>query len=256
MIPPTDPISLLKGGLPLEPERSINFSTGLTFGSGSGRVSSIDAFYIKLSDRIGSSARFSLSQDEVSQLLNQGIAGVTAGSVLRYYTNAWGTRTKGVEFVNSGPIDIPLFSGVTDLVLAASFVQTDVSKRDAAVISDRRVYNIQNIQPKTRAVATLNHYEGSWRVMIRGSYWGSWSVLDSGVEWPDQYSASFLTDIEAAYNFAESNIEVVVGIANVFDRVPDAHPRGVTDSGQLYHEYSPFGGNGGLIYGRVVYSMD
>lgn len=256
LIPPTDPISMLKGGLPLEPERSINFSTGLTLGSVGGRVSSIDAFYIKLSDRIGSSGAFSLTEAEVTQLLNQGIAGVTAGSVLRYYTNAWGTRTRGIEIVNSGPLTLPFLDGYTDLTIAASYVDTVVSKRDPDVVSDRRVYNIQNAQPKSRAVGTINHYMGPWRFLVRGSYWGAWSILDSGREFGDDYSARFLTDFEVAYNFEESNLEVVFGVHNVFDQVPNEHPRGVSDSGQLYHEYAPFGGNGGLVYGRVVYSMN
>lgn len=256
LIPPTDPISALKGGLPLEPERSINFSTGLTISSSSGRVSSIDAFYVKLSDRIGSSGAFSLTEEEVAQLLNQGIAGVTAGSVLRYYTNAWGTRTKGIEVVNSGPLSLPFLDGYTDLTIAASYVDTVVSKRDPEVVSDRRAFNIQNALPKTRAVATLNHNMGPWRFLVRGSYWGAWSVLDSGQEYGDDYSARFLTDVEVAYNFDESNLEVVVGVQNLFDQVPNEHPRGVSDSGQLYHEHAPFGGNGGLVYGRVVYSMN
>lgn len=256
LIPPTDPISQLKGGVQLEPERSINFSSGITLGGAGSRVSSIDVFYIKLSDRIGSSAGFSLTEDEVQTLLNQGIAGVTAGSVLRYYTNAWGTRTKGIEFVNSGPINLPFGDGVTDLTIAASYVETAVSKRDASVVSDRRVHNIENIQPRTRAVATVNHYEGDWRFLVRGSYWGAWSALDSGREFADNYSARFLTDVEVGYHFADSNTEVVLGISNLFDQVPNEHPRGVSDSGQLYHEHAPFGGNGGLIYGRVVYSMN
>jgi len=257
LIPPTDPISVLKGGLPLEPEKSVNYSTGLSINDASGRVSSIDVFYVTVEDRITSSAGFSLTEEEVQTLLNQGVAGVTAGSVLRYFTNAWGTSTRGLEIVNSGAIDIPfLADGYSDLTIAASYVDTSVTDRDTGVISDRRAHNIENIQPRTRAVATFSHNRSNWRYMVRGSYWGAWAALDSGVPFPDDYSARFLTDLEVGYSLEEMNADLVLGFSNIFDQVPNEHPRGVTDSGQLYHEHSPFGGNGAMVYGRVVFTMD
>ena len=254
LIPPTDPVALSKGGKALEPEQSVNYSTGLTLDLG-GRVTTVDAFYVTVDDRLSSSADFSLTEDEVQTLLNQGVAGVTSGSILRYFTNAWGTNTKGIEFVNSGSVDIPFLDGFTELIIAGSHVETRVSNRDPDIIDDRRVYNLENSQPRTRIVGTLTHVMDEWRFMVRGSYYGAWSILDLGQTWPDDYAARFLTDIEVGYNMPDINTEFTIGVHNLFDQVPDEHPRGVSDSGQLYHEFAPFGGNGGLIYGRVVYSM-
>ena len=258
LIPPTNPISVLRGGEALQPEQSVNFSTGLSFGGGGSRVSSVDYFYIQLSDRITTSGRFSLTQEEVDTLLNQGLAGVTTGGVLRYYTNAWATSTTGIEYVNSGPIDIPfLQEGATDLTIAASYVSTRVADIERAVIDARREFNIENIQPKTRATATVTHNQGPWRFLVRGSYWGAWSALDSGQRFADDYAARFLTDVEVGYTLQQaSNVELVVGAANIFDTFPTEHPRGVTDSGQLYHEHDPIGGNGTVLYGRVVYRLN
>ena len=108
--------------------------------------------------------------------------------------------------------------------------------------------------PKARAVLTAHHNLGNWRFMGRVSHWGSWEVLDSGASRPDKYGQEIMVDLEAAYRFGWG-VTLVAGGQNIFDAHPDRFARGASDSGQAYHEYSPFGFNGGFWYTRLRYDF-
>ena len=71
-IPSVSPVAALKGGLPLEPERSVNYSAGVVFDTVPVDFSA-DYFRVNVSDRIGITRNFSLTSDEVDSLLAQGI---------------------------------------------------------------------------------------------------------------------------------------------------------------------------------------
>ena len=82
--------------------------------------------------------------------------------------------------------------------------------------------------------------------MLRGNYYGGWDDTGNGV---DGISAVFLIDAEVGYQ-VNDGIEVMFGLANMFDTYPDKNP-GAGDLGQLYSEASPFGFNGGQWYLRA-----
>ena len=255
LTPSTDPVAVFYGGQPLEPEDSTNYTVGIDWRPDWGMVLTLDGFLIKVDDRLAPSREFELSQDDVNLLDSQGISGVTEGSTLTYYTNSWETETKGVELVASWATDLGLPGGDTDFTLAASIIETEVVGFDADTLDTRRVYNIENMLPQERFVLTANHFVGNnWRFTGRVSYWGAWKVLDSGVPAPDKYGSEFLVDLEANYRF-DSGLSLVAGGQNIFGATPDVHPRGASDSGQRYHEHSPFGFNGSYWYGRVSFEF-
>ncbi|MCE2391346.1 MAG: TonB-dependent receptor [Proteobacteria bacterium] len=265
LTPPTDPVAALKGGKALEPEESLGFTLGFDWTSEFGLALTVDAFLIEVDDRLATSAKFALTAEDVEFLQSQNVSGVRPGSTLRYFTNAWDTETKGVELVASWGLDMGLPGGDTDFSLAASYIDTEVTSYDETTAIDiRRLFNIENLLPKDRAVLTANHYVGNWSFMGRISWWGDWEVMDAGRGChvddppadcgPDSYNGEFLFDVEASYRF-ESGVTLVAGGQNIFDAFPDRHPRGAGDSGQAYHEHSPFGFNGGFWYTRLRYDF-
>ncbi len=255
LTPPTDPVAMFYGGRPLEPEDSTNYTVGIDWRPDWGLVLTLDAFRIEVDDRLAPSREFTLTQADVDLLDSQGISGVTEGSTLTYYTNSWETETNGLELVASWVMDVGIPGGETDFTMAASFIDTDVVGFDEGTLDTRRVFNIENMLPQERVVLTANHFMGeNWRMTGRASYWGAWEVLDSGVSSPDKYGREFLFDAEASYRF-DSGVALVIGGQNIFGATPDPHPRGASDSGQRYHEHSPFGFNGSYWYARVSYEL-
>ena len=117
-------------------------------------------------------------------------------------------------------------------------------------ISDGRVRALEDLLPNVKGSVTWTHTEDKLRTLVRGNYYGSWDDTGNGV---DSISAVVLFDVEAGYQVTD-NIEVIGGIANVFNVYPDENP-GAGDLGQLYSEASPFGFNGGMWYlkGRFTF---
>ncbi|MCY4514209.1 MAG: TonB-dependent receptor [Candidatus Tectomicrobia bacterium] len=255
LTPPTDPVAQYYGGQPLQPEESVNYTFGVNWTADSGLTFAADVFRIEVNDRLAPSSEFSLTQEDVDALDSQGIAGVTEGSTLTYYTNSWETETTGVEVVASWNMALGLPGGNTDLTLASSFIETEVVGFDPGTLDTRRVYNIENMLPKARTVVSATHYIGSnWRITGRMSHWGSWKVLDSGRSMPDEYDGNALFDLEFAYTL-DSGLTMLLAGQNLSDAYPDPHPRGASDSGQGYHEHSPFGFSGAYWYLRMRYDF-
>ena len=255
LTPPTDPTARLFGAQPLEPEESVNYSLGVDWSSPYYGLSvTLDGFLIQVDDRLAPSTEFELKREHVDALAQQGVSGVRLGSTLTYYTNSWDTETKGLELVASWSGDIGIPGGDTDFTLAASYIDTELVGFDPSNLSERRRFNIENMLPKARAVLTAHHNLGNWRFMGRVSHWGSWEVLDSGASRPDKYGQEIMVDLEAAYRFGWG-VTLVAGGQNIFDAHPDRFARGASDSGQAYHEYSPFGFNGGFWYTRLRYDF-
>ena len=251
LTPPTDPVAMFYGGQPLGPEDSTNYTIGIDWRSDLGLVLTLDAFRIEVDDRLAPSREFELSQADVDELDRLGVSGVTEGSTLTYYTNSWQTETSGLEMVASWSMGLGLPGGDTDFTVSASIINTEVAGFDAGTLDQRRVFNIENMLPQERLVLTANHFLGNnWRFTGRINYWGAWEVQDSGVPSPDDYGSEVLVDLEANYRM-DSGLSLLIGASNIFDAVPDEHPRGASDTGQRYHEHSPFGFNGAYWYLRV-----
>ena len=264
LTPPTNPVAAFYGGEQLEPEESTNFTVGFDWTSEFGLSLTLDAFLIEVDDRLAPSKEFKLTQEDVDALQAANVSGVRPGSTLTFYTNSWETETTGLELVASWSVGIGLPGGDTDFTLAASYIDTEVTGFDPETLDVRRRFNIENLLPKDRAVLTANHYLDNWRFTGRLNYWGEWEAMDDGRGChvdnpkpdcgPDSYSGEFMFDVEAAYRF-ESGVTLVAGGQNIFDTFPDRHPRGASDSGQAFHEHSPFGFNGGFWYTRLRYDF-
>ncbi len=105
---------------------------------------------------------------------------------------------------------------------------------------------LEDLLPNTKGSVTWTHAQGNFRTLLRANYYGGWDDTGNGV---DNISAEVLVDAEVAYQVRE-NIELIGGMANMFDTYPDKNPF-AGDLGQLYSEASPFGFNGGQWYIRA-----
>ena len=117
-------------------------------------------------------------------------------------------------------------------------------------IDSDRVRALEDLLPNIKGSISWTHVQGDFRTLLRGNYYGKWDDTGNGV---DGIGAVFLVDAEVAYQVRE-NIEVIGGIANLFDTYPDENPF-AGSLGQLYSEASPFGFNGGAWYLRARMSF-
>ena len=250
-IPSTSPVAQLKGGQPLDPEESTNFTFGV-IGQWGDFAITVDYFDIELEDRLGISQNFALTDEERDALIAAGVAGADSLATFRFFTNGIETKTEGVDVVATYTLDSGF--GVTDFNLA--YNQTDTSVEDfvPGIIDDVRIKELQEALPETRWNLMANHTMNNWRFLARYSYYDDWYDSEDTLS----YDGYGVFDAEVGYTFGSGigeGFSVVLGANNLTDELPDENPNAAAGVGNRYSQWAPGGFNGRFVYTRLVYDF-
>ena len=246
-IPSSNPVAVLRGGKPLDPEESKSYTFGAILQLGEISVT-IDYFSIELTDRISVSQNFSLSQQEIDDLVASGVTSAQNLQNFRFFTNDFDTTTSGFDIVATYGLD--MLGGSTEFSLAYNQTETEVDSFSPDVIDATRIRELQEGLPESRWNLAMTHNLDDWRFLVRMSYFNEF--FDS--EDDRVYGDEVIFDAEAEYNIND-NYSVTLGGQNLLDEYPDENPTGAQQSGRRYSQFSPTGFNGGYYYARVRYSF-
>ncbi|MED5234863.1 MAG: TonB-dependent receptor, partial [Pseudomonadota bacterium] len=251
-LPPTDPVSQLKGGEQLTPEESESITFGVVADFDNGLFITADYYNIELTDRISTASGIALTEEDIATLLAQGINDASSFSEISFFTNDFDTTTEGLDVVANYSME--MMGGETKFSLAYNWTSTEVD-RASENISPERIRMLEDNLPAVRYSATANHTNGDWRFLARLNYYGSIfeDHLDSALP-IDKVGSEITVDLEVAYNFTEE-FTVTVGAKNAFDEYPDENTQYAGIAGSLYPTTSPIGINGGFYYLRGVYTF-
>ncbi|HEU0045224.1 TonB-dependent receptor plug domain-containing protein [Sphingomonas sp.] len=253
--PVTSDIAQFYGATVLRPEKSLNFGAGIVIDPKNGFTLTIDAYTIKVRDRIGISQNFNVTAANVASLPS--LASVGVGGVVNYFTNGFDTRTSGVDVVST--YRTRLLDDPFSVTFAYNYNKSTVTEFDPAVISAAQRFNISNLPPKHRINLSANWQIGNFTINARENFYSSWA---NQLEYPGQtFGGKFLTDLDISYTLAE-RFTLTVGANNLFDTYPDRIAPTTTNpiyaltnslaDGQIYpRSGGPFGINGGFYYARV-----
>ncbi|KRB82798.1 TonB-dependent receptor [Sphingomonas sp. Root710] len=262
-LPVSSPVAQFLGAVPLTPEKSTNFSGGFVFTPAPGATLTIDYYNIEVRDRIGTSGTFTVVDAQRPTLQALGLANYATVNEVQFLTNAFNTRTQGIDIV--GSYRMPTGMGTFNTTFAFNYNKSEVTKRDATIITNTKVYQIEKTLPKYRAILTENFTSGPLSVLGRVNWYSKYSTADDGPG-PNGYisetfSSEFVFDIEASYEVTE-NFTLSIGAQNLFDNYPDKITLGGTFpstggrfTGDVYPDTSPFGFNGGFYYAKVGFKF-
>ncbi len=247
------------GATPLRPEKSINYSAGFTADPGHGIIFTVDAYQIRISDRILQTGL--LRGSGVDPLLAP--FGLPAGSSAQFFTNAVSTRTRGVDAVlayerNLGGL------GQIRLSAAYSWNKTWITHFNATpaplagmnlVLFDRqRQGDLTVATPRDKFILS-----GDWRLRgldlnARLTRYGSYTEIGTpSLPATDRtFGAKWIADLDVSYDVTPRTT-VGAGASNLFDTYPDRI--GIVDpkTGNFQYGYfSPFGVTGGFYYARLT----
>ena len=147
VIPSISPVARLRGGLPLGPEQSVNYTAGVVLGTGPFTLTA-DYFRIDVSDRLGITSNFTLTPAEIAEVVAGGFEAARSVRNYRFFTNAFATTSQGVDVVSTWT---PLaLRGNT--VISAVFNHTDTEVTDNArgLLDGRRLAEYAYALPRTR----------------------------------------------------------------------------------------------------------
>jgi iron complex outermembrane receptor protein len=260
---------------PLKPEKSTNFSAGAVLTPGSGFNVTFDYYNIEVRDRIGITGNIDTSAD-VAFLVAQGIPGAQELGAVRYFTNAFTTRTQGFDFVVTHATDTGF--GRFNSSLAVNYNKTDVtdfrtvtgqlaSGRTLVLqpIDAVRRGNIEGAVPRWRGVLSTNWVKDIFDATLRANYYGNYTTVfdpqggpfgptpDSGIntleqalalypqtpgDWTKKFGAQWAFDIEVGVTF-EERYRIAVGAQNLFNTFPERETRNI------------YPGTGGALNGSI-----
>lgn len=249
LLPPTNPISVQKGGVPLQPEESENLTIGAILSIGNLDLT-IDYFNIKIDDRITASSTQPLTAADIAALLALGVTDATSFSGVRFFTNDFDTTTQGVDVVATLPI-----GSNTEITFSGNWTDTEVDRANPALIGPSRVRQLEDGVPDVRFTLTgthdFNNFRGLWRINHYGDYFED--HVDAAA-FPIEVGAETTLDLEVGYTFGE-NLTVALGGQNVLDEDPDPNPFASSIVGAEFPVTSPMGFNGAFFYLRASWDV-
>ena len=266
--PVESPISQFYGAVTLKPEKSHNYGAGIVFKPMPTLTVTADAYLINVKGRIGISQTHHVTAADI--LAEPALAAVGENGDVNFFTNAFDTRTKGLDVVGTWRHQI--FDGNLTMTLAYNYNKSKVTKFDPAGISNAQRIDVAHLAPNNRATLSGNFVRGPWTLNARENYYGWWK---DAADYPtledasgdaleaQKFGAKFTTDVDVSYTFMQ-HFTVTVGANNVFNTYPDKirnvsaiNPiyvlTGATNDGQVYPRLGgPFGINGGMWYVRLA----
>lgn len=255
LFPVNDPAARALGATELDPEKSVNYTAGLTYEKDA-FTATVDFYQIDIDDRILISSTF-VGAAVQNYLTSQGIPGVESA---RFFTNAGDTRTRGVDFTARYRFNL---NGAGKLTLTAGYNHnetkfTRVRATPASVtalgitqplfdITER--IRVTRGQPADNAQLAANWNLGRFSVLLRGVRYGDYesvaltnlspaqvALLTPGsnfrvqptetvgaaagnVDVIGKFAARIITDLDLGFRLTD-RVSVSVGANNLFNIYP------------------------------------
>ena len=251
-VPSTFRTAGLRGGKPLEPEKSVNTTAGLVVDTGAFTLTA-DYFRVDIDDRLSLSHILTLTPEERALLLTEGVTSAGNLSFFRFFINDFSTRTQGIDVVSTWTP--AALAGDTVFSFTMNYTDTEVTQ-ESGFLSAADVLAIERGVPRLRWNAALNQRVGRVGLLGRLSHYGPWVDYYYTRLWVDDAApvqdAAYIVDLEASVPLA-ADVTLSVGGQNVFDLLADAPQPLIDVLGSRFSPVTPWGLSGGYYYARINY---
>jgi iron complex outermembrane receptor protein len=287
-LPANSAAAKLLGFQDLKPEKSHNLSLGTVLRPAPSLIFTIDAYQVKISNRIlGTGSIFGSGGAVNFPIVTQAI--VANGNVLdptvsqtgiNIFTNGASTRSRGLDIVGSYASDFGDL-GKVNWTVSANFNKTKLTKlvlapaqltpaggtAPIALFDKTAVSNLETASPRMKIVGsafyTLDRFSATLRATLYGKS-SEYQSPDGGTYYKQTIKSAVIGDVELNYKMTKS-IEVSAGANNVFNKrppnwtvLPGSFPQTVVTGGNVYDApmtFSPYGINGGYYYARINFNF-
>ena len=276
-LPVAGPAARALGAVPLKPEKSVNFSAGIVLTPVPNLNVTIDAYQIKIKDRILLSETLS-GQVVIDALEAAGIRGIAGGLI---FSNAADTRTRGLDIVGTYRAGLGDM-GTATLSLSANFNKTTFTHIDPvpgpiaasglALIGRTKRGDLTEGTPRNKFIANVLWEKDDLNMNLRATRFGK-IVQRAGA--PAFHTADFtacavnvvsdicfrdfvddtlkpkvIVDLEIGYKLTQG-IKLSIGANNLLNTYPSKVRPVNQFVGFLYNAYAPYGISGGFYYTRL-----
>lgn len=257
LFPAGGPVAQALGASPLKPEKSNNFTIGLT-GSLGDLDLTLDYYRIDIDDRTNAISTRAVSTDPTSgdayanflALDSAGVAGANTIGGVFYFTNAFDSRTEGFDVVASYPL-----AENTNLSAAVNYTENSFESDPSVYLNAEGRYDFVNFDPKWRGIFTGTHQLGDLQLIARLQWFGESTNSNSGGTGPGGLRFQTLPDfyqfdLEGQWQINDM-FELSAGARNLFDEYPDRDTIGDYCCGRVYSSGTVVPWQGGYYYARL-----
>ena len=262
-LPVNSAAAIALGAQPLKPEKSLNYTAGITYEAGALHLT-LDAYQIRVDDRIVKTEFLGTASNGGTAIRDILIAnGVTGVDSAQFFTNAIDTRTRGIDTVAEYTLRTTGL-GAFRLSAAYSYNKTkilSIADNPAALSSLNVVLFGRQAQrdlvaalPRTKLVLTNDWSLGRVHALARATRYGRYTESSNVASGDRTFGGKWVADLDIGYDLTD-RVTLAVGANNLFDTYPDRNGLIAADGSGAYGGFAPFGLSGGSYYARVGVSL-
>jgi len=263
-VTPDSQVAAILGGDKLKPEKSRNIGLGVTWQPAPRTHLTADAYVIDIDDRIVLSENLydrNNGAGAIGDLLES--VGVARTTWVNYYTNAFDTRTRGLDLVAD---HTTAFGAWGDVRWTAAFNwnkttlegargnPASLAGTGASVVGHAREGDLVAASPKTKWVLGANWTLGNFAANLLTTRYGKVATWQQNPAQDRSFGAKWLTDIDLSYVFFDS-LTASVGGTNIFNVRPDKNGVYNANGNQAGYGNPPFHPGGGFWYTKLAYDF-
>ena len=245
----------------LKPEKSTNFGLGLTLQPTDATSITLDAYQIKIKDRIDQTGYLG-GTPQIDAIL--GAAGLPTNQAVTYFTNALDTTTRGIDLIGDYRQNLGAYGNLR-YTLGFNWNTTEIDDIHASPLAQatlgpdggynrQRQGNLKHGNPESKLILgttwTINKFDIGLNLTRYGEYtqYGTAEIYDR------TFSPAWITDLNIDYHLTKA-VTLNAGANNLFNKYPERTNLASTSGAFPYGNFSPYGTTGGYWYTGVTYNF-
>ncbi|WP_095158463.1 TonB-dependent siderophore receptor [Pseudomonas sp. Irchel 3E13] len=249
------------GATTLKPEKSTNIGFGLTLQPSDATSVTLDAYQIKIKDRIAQTGYLG-GTPQINAIL--AAAGLATNQSVTYFTNALDTTTRGIDLVGDYRQNLGAWGGLR-YTLGFNWNTTEIDDIHASSVAQQalgptggydrqRQGNLKHGLPESKlllgATWTFDKIDLSLNLTRYGEYtqYGTVEIYDR------TFSPAWITDLNLDYHLTPA-LTLTAGANNLFNKYPERTNLPSSSGAFPYGNFSPYGTTGGYWYTGLSYNF-
>jgi iron complex outermembrane receptor protein len=258
-LPVDSAAAIALGAKPLKPEKSLNFTAGLTYERGNLHLT-VDGYQIRVNDRIIKTEFLGTAANGGGAITGILVAnGITGVNSAQFFINGVNTRTRGIDAVADYALHTNGF-GLFHLSAAYSYNKTKIlsiaqnppvlAPLNVVLFAHQAQSDLINGLPHDKLVLTNDWTLGRAHALARLTRFGKYTEASTVASSDRTFGAKWVTDLEVGYDITD-RITLSAGANNLFNVYPQKNGLIAFDGSGAYGSFAPFGLDGGFYYGRL-----
>ena len=219
----------------LSPEKTYNFSFGVSYTPNSKWSFAIDAYNILVNNRIILTGKLGQDDDVIGKDLQD-----LNVQYAQFYVNALATNTKGLDITTSyktkmgaGQLYVSLNGNINQMAIPVLIANENFKGKENIIANSREVSLLMNTAPRSKLHANINFRYKKSNFQLNFTRYGSVEISPfdvAGQKVTNKYSPRTITDVSYGLGI-HKYFDISIGANNVFDVYPTVQRPDLTETG-------------------------